>query len=110
MSQLLPCERGPHVTLLVRSHSLRRRAEEVMERAASLRERSGQLLRAPGGPRPPGHQPPAPDGEAQEDAEALQWYRVQVRQMLAAGWSSAELADVGVTDGLLRELGLHAAE
>jgi hypothetical protein len=27
--------------------------------------------------------------------------------MPAAGWSRAELADVGVTDALLRELGLH---
>jgi hypothetical protein len=104
MTQLLPCERGPHVALRVRSHSLRRRAEEVMERAARLRERSGCLLRASGGRDDPG------DDEAQEDAETLQWYRAQVRQMLAAGWTSAELADVGVTDGLLRELGLHAME
>lgn len=104
MSQLLPCERGPHVALRVRSHSLRRRAEEVMERAARLREQSVRLLRASGGPGAPPHD------EAREDAETLQWYRAQVRQMLAAGWTSAELADVGITDALLRELGLHAAE
>ena len=105
MSQLLPCERGPHVALRVRSHSLRRRAEEVMERATRLREQSVHLLRASGGPDVPGG-----DDEAREDAETLQWYRIQVRQMLAAGWTSAELADVGITDALLRELGLHAAE
>jgi hypothetical protein len=41
-----------------------------------------------------------------QDAEARQWYRVQVREMLAAGWGRAELADVGITDALLQELGL----
>lgn len=109
MSHPLPGERAPHLTLLVRSHSLRRRAEEVMERAASLRERSGQLLRTADG-LCPGRRPTGDGDAAREDAEAQQWYRVQVREMLSAGWSAAELADVGITDALLRELGLHAAD
>ncbi|HYW12232.1 MAG TPA: hypothetical protein VE871_09745 [Longimicrobium sp.] len=45
-----------------------------------------------------------------EDVDALRWYRVQVREMLAAGWSVEELADIGVTNSLLRELGLHGME
>jgi hypothetical protein len=103
------------VTLLFRARTLRRRSGEVLERAAALRERCGQLLEVAGSlPRahvagPPGSHSGA-DGDAREEAEALQWYRVQIREMLAAGWTSAELADVGITDGLLRELGLHAAE
>ena len=95
---------GSSATLLFRSRSLRRRAREVLERAAALRERSGRLLRGAA------DLPGSVDGGDREEAEALQWYRVQVREMLSAGWSRAELADVGVTDGLLRELGLHAAE
>jgi hypothetical protein len=97
MSPTLAFERAPHVALLIRSRSLRRRAEEALERAAALRRRSEQLRGAN----------PAADAEAREEAEALQWYRVQVREMLAAGWTSAELADVGITDALLRELGLR---
>ena len=95
MSLTLPCERAPHVALLMRSRSLRRRAEDALQRAAYLRERSQSLCRSRPG-----------DAEAREEAESLQWYRVQVREMLAAGWSAAELADVGITDALLRELGL----
>jgi hypothetical protein len=97
MVPTLACDRAPHLALLIRSRSLRRRAEEALERAAALRRRSEQL-RAAG---------PAAEAEAREEAETLQWYRVQVREMLAAGWTSAELADVGITDALLRELGLR---
>jgi hypothetical protein len=100
MPHALPGEHAPQLSLLIRSRSLRRRAEEALERAAALRRQSQGLLR------------PAPaaeaDRQAREDAEALQWYRVQVREMLAAGWGRAELADVGITDALLRELGLVA--
>lgn len=110
MTHLLLGERGSPVTLWFRSRLLRRRAEEVMERAAGLRERSGHLLRTSIGLRPSTAGPRDAASEAGEDAEALQWYRVQVREMLSAGWTAAELADVGVTDALLRELGLHAAE
>lgn len=93
-------ERGAHLArLLARSHSLRRHAREVMERAAGLRQRSRELLRTSGSLR----------GE-HEDAGALRWYRMQVRQMLAAGWTPAELADVGITAPLLRELGLGGTE
>jgi hypothetical protein len=111
MTYLIPSERGSQMTLLIRSRSLRRRAMEAMERAEALRERSGRLLRTAGGdppadPRDAGH-PPHPDAD---DAEALQWYRAQVREMLSAGWSDQELADVGITDALLRELGLHGME
>lgn len=114
MAHPLSSEPGSPVTLLFRSRSLRRRAAEVLERAAALRERSARLrevcgaLSVAGAAAPPGPAETA-DHDA-EEAEALQWYRVQVREMLAAGWSSAELADVGVTDELLRELGLLAAE
>jgi hypothetical protein len=97
MSPTLACERAPHLALLIRSRSLRLRSGEALERAAALRERSAQL-RGPGA---------AMGAEAREDAETLQWYRVQVREMLAAGWTSAELADVGITDALLQELGLR---
>lgn len=107
MSPLLPGEHGRHVTLLVRSYSLRRRAEEVLERAASLRQRSGHLL---GTSRVLSSRYAGDDAPSLEDAEALQWYRVQIRQMLAAGWSEEELADVGITDSLLRELGLRTGE
>ncbi|HST58488.1 MAG TPA: hypothetical protein VLK84_07370 [Longimicrobium sp.] len=118
MSHLSPGERGSQMTLLIRSRSLRRRAGEVMERAAALRERSGQLLKAaradslpePPAPAKPEDAPvPALAADA-DDADTLHWYRAQVREMLAAGWSAQELADVGVTDGLLRELGLHGME
>ena len=96
MSPTLSCDRARHVALLIRSRSLRRRAEEVLQRAADLRERSVRLRESG----------PAADTDAREEAESLQWYRVQVREMLVAGWSAAELADVGITDALLRELGL----
>lgn len=108
MSHLLPGERGSQLTLLMRSRSLRHRAMETLERAAALRERSRRLLSPAAADsliasRDAGHPPGADAGEA----EALQWYRVQVREMLAAGWSADELADVGITDRLLHELGLH---
>jgi hypothetical protein len=117
MSHLFSGEHGSQLTLLIRSRSLRRRADEVMERAAALRERSRQLVKTRSHSAP---DPPAPaelddawvraPGADADDAEALQWYRMQVREMLAAGWSAEELADIGVTDGLLRELGLHGME
>jgi hypothetical protein len=96
MSPTLRCERAPHLALRMRSRSLRRRAQAALERAAALRRRS-ELLRGSA---------PRMNAEAREDAEARQWYRVQVREMLAAGWGRAELADVGITDALLQELGL----
>jgi hypothetical protein len=95
MSPTLSGDRARHVALLIRSRSLRRRAEEVLQRAADLRERSARLRGSTD-----------PDADARDEAEALQWYCVQVREMLAAGWSAAELADVGITNALLRELGL----
>ncbi len=120
MSHLVPGEHGSQMTPLIRSRALRLRAGEVMERSAALRERSSQLLKAARSvyPAPPAAPAPAelddapvpPLGADVEDADALQWYRAQVREMLAAGWSAEELADVGVTDGLLRDLGLHGME
>ena len=112
MSHTLLRDPASPVALLFRARTLRRRSGEVLERAAALRERSGQLLEVSGSlPRPQVAGPPGSraDGDAREEVEALQWYRVQIREMLAAGWTAAELADVGITDGLLRELGLHAA-
>ena len=107
MSYPLPGERGSQLTLLIRSRSLRHRAAEVLERAAALRERSSRLLRpVPGSAPPVSHA----DDEKAEEADTLRWYRAQIREMLSAGWSSQELADVGITEALLRELGLHGAE
>lgn len=101
------------VVLLIRSRTLRLRACTVVEHATRLRAHADRLLSTL--PRPSIHRDAAPAvadaaspsaGPEPDDPEALQWYRVQVRQMLAAGWSRAELAEVGVTDALLRELGL----
>lgn len=78
-----------------------------MEHTTRLRAQADRLLSTL--PRPSIHRDAAPAvaKPEPEDVEALHWYRAQVRQMLAAGWSRAELAEVGVTDGLLRELGLE---
>lgn len=107
-------DRHAQVVILIRSRTLRLQACEVMEHATRLHAQAARLLSTL--PRPSIHRDAAPavaktaspvPGPEPEDAEALHWYRAQVRQMLAAGWSRAELAEVGVTDGLLRELGLE---
>lgn len=109
-----PClgEHGSRLTRLIRSRSLRHRGGEVLERAAALRERSGRLVRpAPGctaGVDEDGR--PAGADADPDDVEDADWYRVQLRQVLTAGWSAAELADVGVADGLLRAPGRHGLE
>jgi uncharacterized small protein (DUF1192 family) len=91
-----------HVDVALRVHvrTLRLRVAEVQERVALLRHQAEHLLAA--------RRDGARDAEA-DDPEALGWYRAEVRRMLAAGWSRAELADVGVSDALLRELGLHGS-
>jgi hypothetical protein len=108
-------DRHAHVAILVRSRSLRLRACEVTEHTTRLRAQAERLLATLPGPRIRRDAEPGVDraalpspaaGPEPDDVEALHWYRAQVRQMLAAGWSRAELAEVGVTDALLRELGL----
>ena len=86
------------VALLVRARALRLRAREVQDRAANLRRQAEHLLSTRRGDAAPADA---------DDVETLGWYRAEVRRMLAAGWSRAELADVGISDALLRELGLH---
>jgi hypothetical protein len=93
---------------LARARILRLRAAGVLERARSLRRRSDQLLSAPFGSRP--HGSPPSFMETADDVETLGWLRVQVQEMLALGWTRAELADIGVRDGILRELGLRWPE
>lgn len=108
-------DRHAHVAIFLRSRTLRLRACEVMEHTTRLRTQADRLLSTL--PRPSVHCTTAPAlagvaspssaGPEPDDPEALHWYRAQVRQMLAAGWSRAELAEVGVTDALLRELGIE---
>lgn len=108
MTQLLRTDLDARLPLLARARILRLRAEDVLERVLRLRRRSEQLLSAlHEGPRRAG--PPLPV-EAADDVETLGWLRVQVQEMLAQGWTRAELADIGIRDGLLRELGLRGPE
>jgi hypothetical protein len=64
---------------------------------------------------------PDPSTPAREAAEAAQvqdgegaavpaevWHRARLREMLGAGWSARELADVGITPAMLHRLGLGA--
>jgi hypothetical protein len=95
------------------ARALRLRACEALERATQLRRRAEHVLstvRATVFPTLAEQSSPASAAggtEPPDEADALQWYRDEIRRMLAAGWSRAELADVGVTDALLHELGLH---
>jgi hypothetical protein len=108
-------DRHAHLAIFLRSRTLRLRACEVMEHTTRLRTQADRLLSTL--PRLAVHRDAAravadaassspAAGPEPDDPDALHWYRAQVRQMLAAGWSRAELAEVGVTDALLRELGL----
>ena len=101
-------DRHAHVAILARSRTLRLRAYGVMEHTTRLRAETERLLSTLPGPRirPDASSYAPAAGPEPDDLDALHWYRAQVRQMLAAGWSRGELAEVGVTDALLRELGL----
>jgi hypothetical protein len=107
MPALLRPDLVAHLELLARARGLRQRASDVMDRALHLRRRSAELLSVCSECRRP---PPPLPAEAAEDVETLGWLRAQVREMLAQGWTRAELADIGIRDGLLSELGLRWPE
>lgn len=115
-----PHDPTENAQLLVRARALRQHARDVLQRAVTLRRRATTLLAASGnlrlrmeikrtesrGPLPDGTDPPHPDDVA-EVAEEQAWVRAQVRQMLGSGWTRDEMADIGIRDALLRELGLQ---
>lgn len=102
MSDLLSFRPVSDLVLLMRARALRQRASEVYERAAGQATHIARLLHTV--------RPEPADAEDHPDVvDAAQWCRAQVHEMLAAGWTREELADVGVTDALLRELGLDGA-
>lgn len=111
---LPPHDRNQNAELVARARCLRRQANEVLERAAILRRRADRLLAASGTLRVRMELKRLPDvlpadlveDDAAEAADVQAWYRAQVREMLSSGWSRAELADVGITDRLLTDLGL----
>ena len=109
-------DRAKNADIILRARSLRRHARDILDRAGGLRHRAARLLAVSGNlrvrvemqrtaarPLPV----PVPDPAADSAAEERAWYRAQVGEMLGAGWSRAELADVGVTDALLAELELE---
>lgn len=108
------------ITVRARSRELRHQSREALERSARLRRRANELFAVPDL-----HQLRAEvlrsrareahalreqlrrdADQAHEDAAVDAWCRERVAEMLDAGWTRAELADVGVTDALLRQLGL----
>ncbi|HEX6037512.1 hypothetical protein [Longimicrobium sp.] len=114
-----PHDPTENARLLVRARALRLHTREVLERAGALRRHANALLArsselrlrgevwrtALRGPLPDVDHPHPED--VAEAAEERAWYRAQVRQILAAGWTRAELADIGIREGLLEELGLQ---
>lgn len=94
---------------------LRLRASLLLQRAARLRRTSGELLTRRQAIRtwieerrnPPAFlaEPPLPPHEALvEDEEVTSWFRERVHEILAEGWTAEELAGIGITAELLREL------
>lgn len=120
MSQPVPPAPGDATSVRDRSRALRRQSRETLARAARLVRRADELRGVPDRhalrmevlrsaareARARREQLRLQAAEAREAAEVEAWYRDRVREMLDAGWTRAELADVGVTDVLLRELGL----
>lgn len=43
----------------------------------------------------------------EEERLQQEWFRAQVRQMIGAGWSREELAESGIDEAALRDLGLE---
>lgn len=115
---LLAHDRARSADLILRARSLRLHARDILDRSGLLRHRADRLLAVSGNlrvrvemqrtatraPLPVPATDPVADAAA---AEERAWYRAQVREMLDAGWSRAELADVGVTDALLADLELE---
>lgn len=112
----------PHEAVSVRDRcrALRHQSREALARSARLRRRADELCAVPDRHElrtqvllsatreafAQREQARRDAVEAREDAATEAWYREQVREMLNDGWTRAELADVGVTHSLLRQLGL----
>lgn len=109
-------DRAQNAELLVRARALRLHACQILCRCVLLRHRADHLLARSSDlrlrvemQRASAVHPAAADDARDEDeaAEERAWYRAQVRQMLGAGWTRAELADIGISDRLMAELGLQ---